>query len=689
MRGDGRTSTGGLRALVAVLVLTAALVTAPAAHGTEVGASSVHLTVEGPVPSAHPEEGGTPAAEEVEATYPFFALAEDYDAFGYVEEEHFLSGVADAYHVPTQALVSEGHPYTTRILVRRPVDPQDFNGTVLVEWQNATAGFDIDAVWGTGQEHLMREGYAFVAVTAQQESVDFLRGWSETRYGGLDTTDGGAVQGERSQGDTLAFDIFTQAGELVASPAGAALLGGAEVDLVLGIGASQSAQHIQRYYNGILPTLGESPFAGFLPMVTGSPATVENPFRADLGLPVFQVIHEADARGDASPQPDSDLYRRWEVTGSTHSPYLSVVRRSALLSRDLGADVPPEDESRIPTHHVHGAAVDHMVRWAAEGTPPPTADLIERVDGEIQRDEEGFALGGIRLSQVEVPLALDTADGHVPFTEEEIRRRHHSHTSYVAAVLAVDAANVASGYITAAFAEESAAEAARSDVLRLVPVDVGPLCAGLPPEAPFGDIGGSTFEEEVRCLAHAGITRGVRPGVYAPTRVVTRQEMASFIARLIDAAVARAAEEGTIAGLPDHDGTNRFTDVAQGNVHLGAINRLAAVDIVLGGLGGASADRYGPAEPLSRAQMASYVERALAFMTAEPRQAFDDYFIDDDADAHEPAIDVLAGAGIGVGDGEERFHPAAGVTRGQMSAFLVRSLSTLHHEALVTPLAAG
>jgi hypothetical protein len=34
----------------------------------------------------------------------------------------------------TGSIIDGGHPYKTRILVRRPIDPRKFEGTVFVEW---------------------------------------------------------------------------------------------------------------------------------------------------------------------------------------------------------------------------------------------------------------------------------------------------------------------------------------------------------------------------------------------------------------------------------------------------------------------------------------------------------------------------------------------------------------------------
>src|SRR5262245_6462440 len=71
----------------------------------------------------------------------------DFAAFGYVEQEFFVSGTARAHTAPVP-LGAEGNwmaaadgataAYTTRILVRRPTSPRKFNGTVVVEWLNVS-----------------------------------------------------------------------------------------------------------------------------------------------------------------------------------------------------------------------------------------------------------------------------------------------------------------------------------------------------------------------------------------------------------------------------------------------------------------------------------------------------------------------------------------------------------------------
>ena len=55
----------------------------------------------------------------------------DLDGAGYVEEEFFVSGSGNAYDWAQDgslSVVASGLPYTTRVMVRRPVDVSRFSG---------------------------------------------------------------------------------------------------------------------------------------------------------------------------------------------------------------------------------------------------------------------------------------------------------------------------------------------------------------------------------------------------------------------------------------------------------------------------------------------------------------------------------------------------------------------------------
>ncbi|HEY4136922.1 MAG TPA: alpha/beta hydrolase domain-containing protein, partial [Casimicrobiaceae bacterium] len=128
--------------------------------------------------------------------YVFFSSNHDLAGHGYVEEEFFIQGTANRYNTPslaTATIIDAGHPYMTRMVVRRPIDPAKFNGTVLVEWYNVSNNFDAENVWFFAWEHMMRAGYVWVGVSAQRVGVTSLKAWSPVRYGSLDVTQGGTI----------------------------------------------------------------------------------------------------------------------------------------------------------------------------------------------------------------------------------------------------------------------------------------------------------------------------------------------------------------------------------------------------------------------------------------------------------------------------------------------------------------
>ena len=92
------------------------------------------------------------------------------------------------------------------MVVRRPADPKRFNGTVVVEWYNVSAGVDVEADWLQGWQEFVRDGYAWVGVSVQRVGVNALRSWNPDRYGSLDVTEGGTLNS-----DQLGWDIYSQA----------------------------------------------------------------------------------------------------------------------------------------------------------------------------------------------------------------------------------------------------------------------------------------------------------------------------------------------------------------------------------------------------------------------------------------------------------------------------------------------
>ncbi len=165
----------------------------------------------------------------------------------------------------------------------------------------------------------------------------------------------------------------------------------------------------------------------------------------------------------------------------------------------------------------------------------------------------------------------------------------------------------------------------------------------------FFDTGDSPFEAEIDWLSRTGITSGCSDTLFCPTASVTREQMASFLAR---------------AGqLPA--GTDYFTD-DDSSAHQADINRLAAAGIATGCGGG----QYCPNGTVTREQMASFLARALNLPGTGT-----DFFSDDEASQHEGDINRLAAAGIATGCGGGQYCPNGTVTREQMAAFLHRGFS--------------
>lgn len=464
---DDTTRAFGSVGLLALVVGWLFLFPSPPVQAGRVAALATCVTVEGPLPGALP---GNRSATDIRETYPFFATTDDLSGHGYVEEEYLVSGTATGFST-SGAVVAEEVPFRTRVIVRRPWDASAFNGTVLAEWQNVTAGYDLDVLWDG--EHVMRSGYAWVGISAQRVGVDFLRSWSPARYGSLDVTGGGRY-GE----DVLSYHIYHQAALALRSaehrcPGSADPMGGLAVERVLGLGASQSAARMRTYYDVVLPQLGERAFAGFA-FVVGPAPTREGE------EPVFHVLSETDVRSPTR-RPDSGRYRRWEVAGAAHYGYHAAVYVRSLAERDLPSGAPQYEcanppFSRVPLHHVLRAAYDHLARWSAGGAPPPTAPMLEfDAEGRLARDGLGIARGGIRLAAVQAPTALNTGVNsgqsfcflfgtHIPFDDAALARLYGSKEAYVEAVRRASLANLAAGYVVEADASATIREAEASDI---------------------------------------------------------------------------------------------------------------------------------------------------------------------------------------------------------------------------------
>jgi hypothetical protein len=474
------------RRLLATVLAGLVLLPASAATATATAATVPVPEVTGPIP-------GTPGSPGND--YTFFASDLDLAARGYVEQEFFYRGTANVYDAtvapgigarptpsPTAAVVSSGHPYRTRMVVRRPARPADFNGTVVVEWLNATSQYDVEALWFRTHEFLLRDGYAWVGITAQSAPITHpvlgLKAFSPTRYGDLDLTDGGTL----TSGDPLSFDVYAQGLQAVRR---AGVLGGLRAGTVIAAGVSQSAGRVSVFANAIQPRT--RPVADAALLYVGG-----EKMRSDLPIPVFKVLSETEfaaapssnANEISSLQPDTARMRTWAVAGTSHSDWASFAVRYALLQRDqptapLRDNCARPSRSRIPDRYTLSAAIHHLARWARHRGVPPTAPLISLAgDGlTVLRDDHGNALGGLRLAPFAVPVAVDTGVNenppggtglcflngtHLPFDRATRTALYPDQGTYLRRLTAAVHGNVRSGHLLPADAREILRDAPRS-----------------------------------------------------------------------------------------------------------------------------------------------------------------------------------------------------------------------------------
>jgi alpha/beta hydrolase family protein len=463
------------------------------------GAAAIPVpTVTGPIAAA---AVGDPGHD-----YPFYASALDLKPRGYVEEEFFIEGTANRYTTPalaTATIVDGGHPYKTRIVVRRPSAPSRFNGTVIVEWNNVTAGHDLDIDWFQTHDHLTRSGYAWVGVTPQRVGVEALKVWNAKRYATLDVTHGGTVSN-----DDLSYDIIAQAAQAVRTPPAVNPLGGLKAARIFATGHSQSAGRLGTYVNSVHPL--QRVFDAVI--LHGGGARV----RSDLDIPVWKLLSETDVQNQAvNRQPDTNRFRTWEVAGDSHVDVQFVSYSRRLSQRDgspiapgftpggaggrttdrgTAAPAPPPaprsgnagncdrpSYSHVPFYQVFDAAIDHLVVWVKDGRTPPTAPPIEVSSvgppAVMARDGAGNALGGIRLATHAVPTAVNTGvnsgpgfcrlnGSYEPFDAATLAKLYPTHESYVAKVKSVTEANLKAGYILKPEADATIAEAEQSPIGR-------------------------------------------------------------------------------------------------------------------------------------------------------------------------------------------------------------------------------
>lgn len=360
------------------------------------------------------------------------SAATDLAAVGYEEHEYVASGTATSYTggpIPFDGRVEltpgATADYATRVLVRRPSDPAKADGTVVVEWLNVSAGLDSSPDYTFLADEMTRSGTTWVGVSAQFIGVEggevAVASGSADAGKGLVNIDPARYGTLSHPGDAFAYDIYTQVGRAIEGDGSAELLGGIDPQVLLAVGESQSAFALTTYADGVQPLVnvydgilihsrGGAPLrlgeagagASIATSIFDPPAQI----RTDLDVPVLIIETETDVTSvigyHPARQDDSERVRLWELAGTAHA--------DAFIVGPIADQVPCGAKINDgPQRFTLRAGLRALDTWVRTGEAPPSGELLE-VDTStgsavMVRDADGNALGGVRLPQVEVPVA--------------------------------------------------------------------------------------------------------------------------------------------------------------------------------------------------------------------------------------------------------------------------------------------
>lgn len=169
----------------------------------------------------------------------------------------------------------------------------------------------------------------------------------------------------------------------------------------------------------------------------------------------------------------------------------------------------------------------------------------------------------------------------------------------------------------------------------------------------FDDVGaGHLGYEAVRALYVHEVVDGCATGPlrFCPDDPLLRRQLATLLVRGMGESESTAADDAY------------FDDVPAGPA-AGFINRLYELGITTG-----CAERtFCPAEPTTRAQLATFLVRALG---EQPSTAADDAYFDDIGGVHAPAINRLRELGVTDGCGPRTFCPEQDARRWHAADFV-------------------
>jgi hypothetical protein len=475
--------------------------------------------IAGASPAEHPSlpEIGAPLPA-TRTSHPFSASAYQkkplaLDERGYVELEYLVRGRASVYDRSGRGphALAQGS-YTTRILVRRPKNGRRFSGTVIVEPMNPSDDADLPIMWAESYEQFIADGDVWVGITIKPNTIAALKAFDSVRYASVTmpnprsapacaASEINAFSRPTTPADEsgLAWDILSQIGMLLKSPASAARILSRPAQRLYMTGQSQTAGYARLYASlfgeRVAGPDGKPLYDGYL--YSGSPPwqVPINQCQEDLspgdpglitapsGVPVLEIFTQGDMGTNiASRRPDSDSpgdrFRRWEIAGAGHvDPWEALsFANDADMARAHGRANDNADEvcsprgtipTDFPVRYTFDAAWRALDAWVQHGVPPqhaPPLQLVANADGlppdrMFVVDSHGNALGGVRSPYVDVPTArwIGAKSGpfvclfhgyKIPMSHEQLQHVYGDHAAYLGKVRASVSGLVSGKWLT-------------------------------------------------------------------------------------------------------------------------------------------------------------------------------------------------------------------------------------------------
>jgi hypothetical protein len=400
----------------------------------------------------HPQVDGPIFGTTMKAGTPDAAYMKEH---GYTEEEVFVSGKANLYRYGADGrpeAATKDIPYTTRVLIIRPIDRTKFSGRAIIEPYHPGAAA---ISWGGMREFTVRNGDVYVGVFvggASSRGAAQMRAMAGASGGAMPVIPPAALANMRRM-DALAslresaparyaaivwpdnngisWDVFGSVAQLLRSDSQSNPLRDFPVKRMYATGWSATGSFLRTYTNegfheryrksdgrptidGYVIGISQGSFiAGYnsiaddVPVI---PPTDSRRWPRAIDAPFIEIMSENEAVTKVGPPVlDSDAnpgrHRYYELPGTTHTDAMGGAASPNFMSQ---CTLPASD---VPFLYLTYAAFENAQKWVNDGVAPPRQTkpmtVVPQSGGPpiSAKDDLGNATGGIRTAEVEVPLA--------------------------------------------------------------------------------------------------------------------------------------------------------------------------------------------------------------------------------------------------------------------------------------------